>query len=60
MFQAERDRDEVVVKSDKWFDVSQGEDGGTLVLTIREARRLSEALLEATMTVHLNLEPEDG
>ena len=60
MFEVERDRDEVVVTSEKGFDVVHGGEGGTLVLTLKEARKLSEALLDATMTIHLDLEPEDG
>lgn len=60
MFEVEKDRDEIVVKYEHGFDVVHGDEGGTLVLTLKEARRLSEALLGATMTVHLDLEPEDG
>ncbi len=56
MFQTERNRDEVVVKPVNPFTIS----GGQLVLTLTEARKLSEALLDATMIVALDLEEEDG
>jgi hypothetical protein len=60
MFEVEKDRDEVVVTSESGFDVVHRDGVGTLVLTLREARKLSEALLDATLTVYLDLEPEDG
>lgn len=60
MYQTEKDRDEVVVTCDDFFDVVNDEDGGRLVLTIKRARKLAEALLDATMVIHLDAPEEDG
>lgn len=58
MYESERDGDEIVVKSEMMFDVVDG--GYTLVLSLRQARLLSEALLDHTMTLNWDLELEDG
>lgn len=60
MFEVERDRDEVVVTSNYGFDIVHENGVGTLVMTIKEARRLVEALMDHTMTVDFFAEGEDG
>lgn len=58
MYNVNRVGDEVVVTGEMLFDVSS--DYKELVLSIRQARRLAEALLEETVTVNMFAEPEDG
>ena len=57
MYEVERDHDEIIVKSDFMWDVI---DDYTLVLSLRQAKRLSEALLERTATVDVDGDGEDG
>ena len=57
MYEVERDHDEIIVKSDFMWDVI---DNYTLVLSLRQAKRLSEALLERTATVDVDGDGEDG
>ena len=51
MFNVERHHDEIVVNYDGWLDVSLSPDGDTshLVISLKEARELSEKLLEASL-----------
>ena len=58
MFEIERNRDEVVVTYVDTFDVV--DDGHTLVLSVKTARKLAEALLEGTVAVDLFAMEEDG
>jgi len=58
MFDVERDRDEVVVTSRDMFDVV--DDGHALVLSVKAARKLAEALLERTVAVDMFAMEEDG
>jgi hypothetical protein len=58
MYNVERRGDELVVTSEMLFDMST--DYKELVLSIRQARRLTEALLEETTTLSMFAEPEDG
>jgi hypothetical protein len=68
MFDVERSHDEVVIVSEHGFDCVHREGVGTLVLTVTEARELSEKLLEATLpgsfefvlTTSATPDPEDG
>ena len=58
MFEVERDRDDVVVTSDEMFDIC--DNGTTLVLRVRHARRLAEALLEGSTAIDMYAMEEDG
>ena len=49
MFEVERHHDEIVVVSEHGFDCVHRGGVGTLVLTVREARALTEQLMEATL-----------
>lgn len=49
MFDVERSHDEVVIVSEHGFDCVHRNGVGTLVLTVTEARELSEKLLDATV-----------
>lgn len=68
MFDVERSHDEIVVVSELGFDCVHRNGVGTLVLTVQEARELSEKLLEATvggsfeflLTTPTVPDPEDG
>lgn len=69
MFDVERSHDEVVIVSERGFDCVHREGVGTLVLTVTEARELSEKLLGATMVGSFEflrflttpaVDPEDG
>lgn len=68
MFEVERDHDEIVITSERGFDCHHENGVGTLVLTLQEARALSESLLEATLpgsfefilTTSSVPDPEDG
>ena len=67
MFEVERHHDEVVVVSEHGFDCVHRGGTGTLVLTVQEARELSERLLEATLPGSFEFilttpasDPEDG
>lgn len=58
MFEIERNRDEVVVTYVDTFDVV--DDGHTLVLSVKAARKLAEALMEGTVAVDMFAMEEDG
>ena len=68
MFEVERHHDEIVVTSEHGFDCVHRGGTGTLVLTVKEARELSEKLLESTvggsfeflLTTATVPDPEDG
>ena len=71
MFDVERHHDEIVVNYDGWLDVSLSPDGDTsyLVISLKEARELSEKLLDATVVGSFEflrflttpaVDPEDG
>ena len=67
MFDVERHHDEVLILSEAGFDCVHRDGVGRLVLTVSEARELSEKLLEATLpgTFEFILttpasDPEDG
>lgn len=69
MFDVERHHDEVLVLSESGFDCVHQDGVGRLVLTVQEARELSEKLLEATLPGSFEFmrflttpaaEPEDG
>lgn len=67
VFEVERSHDEVVIVSEHGFDCVHRDGVGTLVLTVREARELSEKLLESTLPGSFEFiltapstEPEDG
>lgn len=57
-FNAERDKDEIIVTNDRMWDVIDSDK--QLVMSVREARRLSEVLLDATTSVNMFSEEEDG
>ena len=67
MFDVERHHDEVLVLSENGFDCVHRDGVGRLVLTVKEARELSEKLLEATLPGSFEfilttpaVDPEDG
>jgi hypothetical protein len=68
MFEVDRQHDEVVVVTQRGLDYVYQNGVGTLVLSIKEARELSEKLLEATipgtfqfvLTSTAVPDPEDG
>ena len=69
MFDVERSHDEVVIVSEHGFDCLHRNGVGTLVLTVTEARELSEKLLDATVVGSFEflrflttpaVDPEDG
>jgi hypothetical protein len=69
MFDVERSHNEVVIVSEHGFDCVHREGVGTLVLTVTEARELSEKLLDATVVGSFEflrflttpaVDPEDG
>ena len=68
MFEVERHHDEIVVTSEHGFDCVHRGGVGTLVVTVKEARELTEKLMEATLpgTFEMILtsssvpDPEDG
>jgi len=49
MFDVQRKHDEVVIVSNFGFDCDYVDGVGTLVLSVKEARELSEKLLDATL-----------
>lgn len=57
-YTVERSGDEVIVTSELMFDVSS--DYRHLVLSLKQARRIAEALLEQTVTINWSAEEEDG
>ena len=67
MFDVERSHDEIVVVSELGFDCVHRNGVGTLVLTVQEARELSEKLLESSLPGSFEfiltspaIDPEDG
>lgn len=58
MYEVERDHDEIIVKSELMFDVSS--DYKELVLSLRQARALAEALLDVSTALSWSAEEEDG
>jgi acetoin utilization deacetylase AcuC-like enzyme len=69
VFDVERHHDEVLVLSEAGFDCIHRDGVGRLVLTVSEARELSEKLLEATVVGSFDFlrflttpaaDPEDG
>ena len=67
MFEVERHHDEIVVVSGHGFDCVYRGGTGTLVLTVQEARELSEKLLESSLPGSFEFiltspaqDPEDG
>ena len=68
MFDVDRSHDEVVIVSEHGFDCVHRNGVGTLVLTVTEARELSEKLLDATVVGSFEFmrflttpaDPEDG
>ena len=68
MFDVERHHDEILVLSEHGFDCIHRDGVGRLVLTVSEARELTEKLMEATLpgTFEFVLtssgvpDPEDG
>jgi len=49
MFDVERHHDEILVLSEHGFDCIHRDGVGRLVLTVSEARELTEKLMEATL-----------
>ena len=67
MFEVEGHHDEVVIVSEHGFDCVHRGGTGTLVLTVQEARELSEKLLESSLPGSFEFiltspaqDPEDG
>lgn len=67
MFEVERHHDEVLILSEAGFDCVHRDGVGRLVLTVQEARELSEKLLESTLPGSFEFilttpasDPEDG
>lgn len=68
MFEVERHHDEIVVTAEHGFDCVHRGGVGTLVLTVQEAREMTEKLMEATLPGSFEFvltssavpDPEDG
>ena len=60
MYEVERVNDELIIRSDIMWDVSP--DFHELVMTIRQARKLAEVLLDETVLIRVfaNEENEDA
>lgn len=58
IYEVERTHDEVVVVADDMWDV--GHDGKELVMSVKQARYLAEALMDATITVNMFADEEDA
>lgn len=58
MYEVERDHNEVIVRSELMFDVSS--DYKELVLSLKQARNLAAALLDASTAISWDTEEEDG
>lgn len=56
MYDVERVNDELIIRSDIMWDVSK--DFHKLVMTVRQARRLAEVLLDETMVVRMFADEE--
>ena len=57
MYQVKRVNDELIIRSDVMWDVSK--DFYELVMTVREARKLAEVLLDETLVVRLFADEEN-
>ena len=57
MYDVERVNDELIIRSDMMWDVS--ENGEALVMTIRQARKLAEVLLDATVLIRVFADEEN-
>jgi hypothetical protein len=57
MYDVERVNDELIIRSDIMWDVI--ENGEALVMTIRQARKLAEVLLDATVLIRVFADEEN-
>jgi hypothetical protein len=57
MYDVERVNDELIIRSDIMWDVI--ENGQALVMTIRQARKLAEVLLDATVLIRVFADEEN-
>jgi hypothetical protein len=55
-YEVERVNDELIIRSDIMWDVSK--DFHELVMTVRQARKLAEVLLDETMVVRMFADEE--
>jgi hypothetical protein len=56
MYDVERVNDEIIIRSDIMWDVSP--DFHELVMTVRQARKLAEVLLDETLVVRMFADEE--
>jgi hypothetical protein len=56
MYEVERVNDELIIRSDIMWDVSP--DFHELVMTVRQARKLAEVLLDETLVVRMFADEE--
>jgi hypothetical protein len=56
MYEVERVNDELIIRSDIMWDVSP--DFHELVMTVRQARKLAEVLLDETLVVRMFADDE--
>ncbi len=56
MYEVERVNDELIIRSDVMWDVSP--DFHELVMTVRQARKLAEVLLDETLVVRMFADEE--
>ena len=57
MYDVERVNDELIIRSDIMWDVI--DNGQALVMTIRQARKLAEVLLDATVLIRVFADEEN-
>ena len=57
MYDVERVNDELIIRSDIMWDVIENGEG--LVMTIRQARKLAEVLLDATVLIRVFADEEN-
>ena len=57
MYDVERVNDELIIRSEIMWDVI--ENGEALVMTIRQARKLAEVLLDATVLIRVFADEEN-
>lgn len=57
MYDVERVNDELIIRSGMMWDIS--ENGEALVMTIRQARKLAEVLLDATVLIRVFADEEN-
>jgi hypothetical protein len=57
MYDVKRVNDELIIRSDIMWDVI--ENGQALVMTIRQARKLAEVLLDATVLIRVFADEEN-